>query len=123
MIDIQGLTAPFLLTWLPYWVFAFLGGLAAAFVRIDDIDRRLVAPFIAKPLTGMTAGLAIVTYLNGNAEPPSVTLTLWAFLGAVLSTPILTGFLVFISDQKRQQDFYDKAKDKFLPWTKKGDKS
>ncbi len=121
MTDLQGLHAPFLISWLGVWLFAFLGGLASAFITIGDIDRRLRHPFIAKPLIGMTAGVVIAVFINQNAEPPPPTLIFWAFIGSICSTPIITGFLVFISDQKRQNELYKSAQNKFIPWSKGGD--
>lgn len=118
MTDLQGLHAPFLLSWVGVWAFAFLGGLASAFIKISDIDNRLLYPFVAKPLIGMTAGIVVAVFINQNAEPPATTLIFWAFMGSVFSTPIITGFLVFVSDQKRQEMIYTKARDKYLPWAK-----
>ncbi|MFB6347878.1 hypothetical protein ACFBZI_07705 [Moraxella sp. ZJ142] len=115
---IEGLQAPFLTSWLGFWLFSMMGGLASGFVKIDDIDNRLRHPFIAKPLIGTISGMAIAVYLNQNAEPPPPTLLFWAFIASLLSTPIVTGLLVFISDQRRQDQIYSKAKDKFLPWSK-----
>lgn len=119
MTELSGLSAPFLLSWLPFWVFCAFGGFASAFIMIDDIDRRLKYPFISKPLIGTMSGMAVVLYLNQNAEPPQSTLLFWGFIASLLSTPIVTGLLVFISDQKRQSDFYKSAQDKFIPWSKK----
>lgn len=56
MIDTQGLHAPFLISWFGVWLFAFLGGWASAFIKINEIDNRLQYPFIAKPLIGTVAG-------------------------------------------------------------------
>lgn len=112
---LQGLSAPFLISWLGVWVFAFLGGLASGFIRIDDIDNRLRYPLVAKPLIGTISGVAIATYLNQNIEPPATDLVFWAFVGSLCSTPIICGFLVFISDQKRQNEFYTQTKDRILP--------
>ena len=122
MIELHGLHAPFLISWLGVWLFALLGGVASAFISISDIDKRLRRPFISKPLIGMTAGVVIAVFINQNAEPPPPTLIFWAFIGSICSTPIITGFLVFISDQDRQNAVYEKAKDKFIPWSKGGDK-
>lgn len=119
MVMLQGLHAPFLISWLGVWVFAFLGGLASGFICIDDIDSRLRYPLIAKPLIGTVAGVAMAMMINGQAEPPANSLAFWAFVGSVCSTPIITGFLVFISDQKRQSEFYKSAQNKFAPWSKK----
>lgn len=112
------LSAPFIISWLGVWVFSGLGGLASAFIKIGDIDAKLKYAMISKPLIGMTAGVAMSVFINQNAEPPPTTLIFWAFIGSLVSTPIITGFLVFISDQKRQELVYNKAKDKFIPWAK-----
>lgn len=117
---LQGLPAPFNVQWLPFWVFSALGGVVASFVMIDDIDSRLRQPFIAKFIIGTGAGMAVVVLMNGQTEPPPINLAFWAFLGSVCGTPIITGFLVFISDQKRQNEIYKSAQDKFLPFNKKG---
>lgn len=119
MINIQELTAPFLLSWAAVWLFSFLGGLASAFIRIADIDKRLLYPFIAKPLIGMATGLALCLLINGDSDPPSISLAFWGFIGSLCSAPITTGFLIFISDQDRQNQIYSAAKDKFLPFHSK----
>ena len=118
MTDLQGLHAPFLMSWLGVWLFALLGGVASALIKIDDIDKRLLLPFLSKPLIGTISGMAMAIYLNGNAEPPSSILMVWALGGSIFLTPIITGLLVFISDQKRQEHVYQKVKDKYLPFTK-----
>lgn len=119
MIDLQGLHAPFLISWFGVWLFAFLGGWASAFIKINEIDNRLQYPFIAKPLIGTVAGVAMAMIINGQAEPPAVSLAFWSFVGSICSTPIITGFLVFISDQKRQNELYKSAQTKFIPWSNK----
>ena len=121
MTELSGLHAPFSMSWLGVWLFAFLGGLASALIKIDDIDKRLLLPFLSKPLIGTICGVALAIYINQNANPPPLTLLPWALIGSFISTPIVTGFLVFISDQKRQDAVYNKIKDKYLP--SKGDKS
>lgn len=122
MTDLQGLPAPFSISWLGVWVFAFFGGLASAFIRINDIDVKLSYPIIAKTLIGTVSGVAMAMMINGQAEPPPINLAFWAFMGSICSTPIITGFLVFISDQKRQNELYKSAQDKFVPWSKTKDK-
>ncbi|OOS03009.1 hypothetical protein SAMN02745664_1393 [Moraxella cuniculi DSM 21768] len=122
MTELQGLHAPFLISWLGIWLFAFLGGVASAFIKIADIDKRLIAPFIAKPLIGTICGVGVAIYLNGDNHPPSATLIAWALVGSVFLTPIITGLLVFISDQKRQDEVYQNIKDKYLPFNKEDKK-
>lgn len=115
---IQGLIAPFTPSWVGVWVFATLGGIITGFIKIADIDNRLFYPFISKPLIGMTTGVAIAMMINGQSEPPPISLAFWAFFGSVCSTPIITGFLIFISDQNRQNEIYKSAQSKLMPWSK-----
>lgn len=121
MTYLQGLPTPFTIDWLGVWLFAFLGGLATAFIKINEIDGRLLYPFVSKPLIGTVAGVAMSVMINGQTEPPPINLSFWAFVGSVCSTPIITGFLIFISDQKRQNEFYESARDKFIPFKKERD--
>lgn len=114
------LPPPFTQEWLAVWIFAFFGAFITAFIMIDDIDNRLRHPFIAKPIIGLWCGMATAIIINGQTTPPPINLAFWAFFGAVCSTPVITGFLVFISDQDRQNELYKKASDKFLPFHKKG---
>lgn len=116
MIDISQLPAPFSLSWSPVWLFVFLGGFATAFIQIADIDKRLLYPFISKPLIGMATGLVLCLLINGENNPPSTSLAFWGFVGSICSTPIITGFLIFISDQNRQNALYKSAQDRFLPF-------
>lgn len=117
---LQGLPAPFNLDWLPFWVFSALGGMVASFIMINDIDEHLRHPFIAKFIIGTCTGMAVVVLMNGQTTPPPTSLAFWAFLGSVCGTPILTGLLVFVSDQKRQHRVYAQLQDKFLPKNKGG---
>lgn len=112
------LPAPFTIDWLGVWIIAALGGIAAASIKINDIDKYLKHPTFAKVAIGTTAGVVIAVFINQDAVPPPATLIFWAFVGAVCSTPIVSGFLVFISDQKRQNKLYKSAQDKFLPFGK-----
>lgn len=119
---LHALPAPFNIEWLPIWIFAGFGAFITAFIMIEDIDNRLRHPFIAKPIIGLGCGMATAIFVNGQTAPPPINLAVWAFVGAVCSNPLLTGLLVFISDQKRQNEFYKSAQDKFLPFGKKGGK-
>lgn len=116
---LKALPAPFGLDWLPFWVFSALGGVITSFIMISDIDERLRYPFFAKPIIGVGAGMSLAIFMNGQTVPPPISLAFWSFFGAVCSTPIITGFLVFISDQKRQNELYRQAQDKFLPFKNK----
>lgn len=115
---ILGLPAPFTISWSGVWLFALMGGIAASFIKIDDIDRHLRHPLLAKMSIGVTAGVVLAVFINQDTVPPPPTLIVWAFIGSVLSSPIVAGFLVYISNQNRQNNFYRSAQSKFMPWSK-----
>lgn len=119
---LQGLPAPFNIEWLAMWVFATIGSIITGFIMISDIDNRLRYPFIAKPIIGLGCGMATAIFINGQTAPPPISLAFWAFCGSVCGSPIITGFLVFISDQKRQNEMYKSVQDKYLPFSKKESK-
>lgn len=109
------LTAPFLSSWLGIWVFAMAGGTASAFIRVEEIDRKLFVPFISKPFIGTVFGVGLCMFMADGVDPPKGTLTFWALVVSTCSTPVVAGFLVFISDQKRQNRIYRTVQEKYLP--------
>lgn len=120
MTILSELHAPFLISWLAVWLFAFGGGLASAFIRIRTIDERLLMPYVSKPLIGTMAGVALALWINGDADPPSIVLASWACLASLFSTPIVTGVLVYISDQERQNSIYQQIQSRFIKSDKGG---
>ena len=49
ILNSWGMTAPFLLSWLPVWIFSVLGGIGSIFVKVDNIDARFRYLYVAKP--------------------------------------------------------------------------
>ena len=41
IVNQWGITAPFLTSWLPVWIFCMLGGIGSIFVKVDNIDTAL----------------------------------------------------------------------------------
>ena len=113
------LVAPFLSSWLGIWVFAMAGGVASAFIRVEEIDRKLFVPFISKPFIGTVFGVGLCMFMSDGVDPPKGALTFWALIVSTCSTPVVAGFLVFISDQKRQNKVYKDLQEKYLPFSKK----
>lgn len=110
------LPPPFTPEWLSIWTFVCLGAFCTLFIKIEDIDRRLLYPAIAKPLIGIAAGMTLCLLINGDNNPPSTSLAFWGFVATICSSPIVMGFIVFISDQERQNALYRSAQERFLPF-------
>jgi hypothetical protein len=101
LIESRVLPAPFLLDWTGVWVFAALGGLGAAFVKIPEIDKRFNYPPFAKFLIGLSSGVALSVAINTFSEAQSEALPLFALLAGLFSAPLVAGTMVWISNQKR----------------------
>lgn len=112
------LTAPFLFSWLGVWVFSMAGGICSGFVRIDDIDSKLYFAIFAKIFIGTFSGVALCLLIVGNEEPEAA-LTFWAFFASLFSSPLVAGGLVYISNQRRLDQIFNRvgrhAQDRYLP--------
>ena len=110
--------APFLFSWVGVWFFSAAGGVCAGFVRINDIDSRLYAAVLAKVFIGTFSGVALCMLLAGN-DPPEAALTFWAFFASLFSSPLVAGCLVYISNQRRLDQIFNRfnrhAQDRYLP--------
>lgn len=118
-LENRAYTAPFLFSWLGVWVFSIAGGICASFVRITDIDSKLYAAIFAKMFIGTFSGVALCLLIAANAEPPEAALTFWAFAASLFSSPLATGALVYISNQRRLDSIFNRvsrhAQDRYLP--------
>lgn len=118
----NGFAAPFLQSWVGVWVFAVAGGASAGFVRVDEIDNKLYAPFFAKIFIGTFAGVSLCALIATGSEPPAPALTFWAYAASFCTAPICAGLLVFISDQRRLNSIFNRAsnmaQDRYLPPSK-----
>lgn len=106
--------APFLPSWYGIILFSFGGGLVASFFHIDEIDRQLRHPVIAKIVIGFLSGIALCTLLVQDVSNPKPALTFWAFAASGVSAPIVAGALVYLSDKGRLFGWFDLASD-FIP--------
>ena len=59
ILNSWGMAAPFLLSWLPVWIFCMLGGIGSIFVKVDNIDARFRYLYVAKPFLGVLGGMSL----------------------------------------------------------------
>ena len=100
IINQWGMTAPFLTSWLPVWIFSVLGGIGSIFVKVDNIDSRFRYLYVAKPFLGVLGGMALSIAMTDGREPPEVILTAYAAISSFLSSAILQFVLVLLSSPK-----------------------
>ena len=112
--------APFLPSWYGIAAFSFGGGLVASFVYIDDIDRQLKHPVLAKIVIGFLSGIALCMLLSQDASNPKPALTFWAFVASAASAPIVCGALVYLSDKGRLFGWFDIVADRLPRSRSKG---
>lgn len=112
--------APFLPSWYGITAFSFGGGLVASFVYIDDIDRQLKHPVLAKIVIGFLSGIALCMLLSQDAANPKPALTFWAFVASAASAPIVCGALVYLSDKGRLFGWFDIVADRLPRSRSKG---
>lgn len=107
IMNSYGMTAPFLISWLPIWAFAVAGGIGSLFFKIEAIDKNFRFLLIAKPFLGVFGALALCLVLASNTEPPAIALGAYAFIAALLSAPILQGLLTMASLPKNQAGLFN----------------
>lgn len=112
--------APFIPTWYGIIAFSFGGGLVASFIYIDDIDKQLRHPALAKIVIGFLSGIALCTLLVEDAANPKPALTFWAFAASAASAPIVAGALVYLSDKGRLFGWFDVVADRLPRSRSKG---
>ena len=95
-----GMTAPFLLSWLPVWIFCVLGGIGSIFVKVDNIDARFRYLYVAKPFLGVLGGMSLSIAMTDGRDPPEVILSAYAAISSFLSSAILQFVLVLLSSPK-----------------------
>ena len=107
VVNKYGMGAPFLISWVPVWIFAFAGGLGANFIKIPEIDKHFRYLMLAKPFLGLFGGLALCLRTSDGSEPPQVALTAYALVAALLSAPILQGLIAVVTLPKNQAGFFN----------------
>ena len=88
ILNSWGMAAPFLLSWLPVWIFSVLGGIGSIFIKVGDIDSRFRWLYVAKPYLGTFSGMMLCVAVTDGRDPPEVILSsyggLVSFVGALL---------------------------------------
>ena len=100
ILNSWGVTAPFLLSWLPVWIFCLLGGIGSIFVKVDNIDTRFRYLYVAKPFLGVLGGMSLSIAMTDGRDPPEVILSTYAAISSFLSSAILQFVLVLLSSPK-----------------------
>ena len=100
IVNQWGITAPFLLSWLPVWIFSALGGIGSIFVKVDNIDARFRYLYVAKPFLGVLGGMSLSIAMTDGRDPPEVILSTYAAISSFLSSAILQFVLVLLSSPK-----------------------
>ena len=88
ILNSWGMAAPFLLSWLPVWIFCIVGGIGSIFIKVGDIDDRFRWLYVAKPYLGTFSGMMLCIAVTDGRDPPEVVLLsyggLVSFFGALL---------------------------------------
>ena len=100
IINQWGITAPFLMSWLPVWIFCMLGGIGSIFVKVDNIDTRFRYLYVAKPFLGVLGGMSLSIAMTDGRDPPEVILSTYAAISSFFSSAILQFVLVLLSSPK-----------------------
>lgn len=100
IVNQWGVTAPFLISWLPIWVFAVIGGIGSIFVKVDNIDAHFRWLYVAKPFLGVMGGVCLCLMITDGRDPPEVALTAYAAASSFFSSAILQFSLVLLSSRK-----------------------
>lgn len=100
IVNQWGITAPFLTSWLPVWIFSALGGIGSIFVKVDNIDARFRYLYVAKPFLGVLGGMSLSIAMTDGRDPPEVILSTYAAISSFLSSAILQFVLVIFSSPK-----------------------
>ena len=100
ILNSWGMAAPFLLSWLPVWIFSALGGIGAIFVKVGNIDTRFRCLYVAKPFLGVLGGMSLSIAMTDGRDPPEVILSTYAAISSFLSSAILQFVLVLMSSPK-----------------------
>lgn len=107
VVNKYGMTAPFLISWVPVWVFALGGGLGANFIKVPEIDKHFRYLLVAKPFLGVFGGIALCLLMSDGSEPPDISLTAYALIASLLSAPILQALIAVVTIPKNQAGLFN----------------
>lgn len=100
IVNQWGMTAPFLLSWLPVWIFCVLGGIGSIFVKIGDIDERFRWLYVAKPYLGIFSGMMLCIAVTDGRDPPEVILSCYGGIASFLGSAIMQFLAALLSSPK-----------------------
>ena len=100
IVNQWGVTAPFLLSWLPILIFCLAGGIGSIFVKVGNIDDKFRWLYVAKPYLGFFGGLALCLGVTDGRDPPEVILMTYGFGASLLAATILQFAIVLLSSPK-----------------------
>ncbi|MGA6101747.1 hypothetical protein ACPESL_06140 [Psychrobacter pocilloporae] len=107
VVNRYGMGAPFLVTWIPVWLFALAGGIGAIFIKIPEIDKHFRFLMFAKPFLGVFGGISLCVLVSDGSDPPQVAMTAYAFLASLLSAPLLQALLAVTSIPRNQASLFN----------------
>ena len=100
ILNSWGMAAPFLLSWLPVWIFCVLGGIGSIFIKVGDIDDKFRWLYVAKPYLGTFSGMILCLAVTDGRDPPEVILSAYGGLVSFLGALIMQFLAVLLSSPK-----------------------
>ena len=100
VLNSWGMAAPFLLSWLPVWIFCVIGGIGSIFIKIGDIDDRFRWLYVAKPYLGIFSGIMLCVAVTDGRDPPEVILSSYGGVASFLGSAIMQFLAALLSSPK-----------------------
>ena len=109
VLNSWGMAAPFLLSWLPVWIFCVIGGIGSIFIKIGDIDDRFRWLYVAKPYLGIFSGIMLCVAVTDGRDPPEVILSSYGGMASFLGSAIMQFLAALLSSPKNSLALVNKV--------------